>query len=40
MAVYKISNIFGKTNVNTMILAGIAMNAIANGGTGFFLYIA
>ncbi|HNP24031.1 MAG TPA: iron ABC transporter permease [Panacibacter sp.] len=39
MAVYKISNIFGKTNVNTMILAGIAMNAIANGGTGFFSYI-
>jgi heme transport system permease protein len=38
--VYKLSNIFGKTNVNTMILAGIAMNALANGGTGFFSYIA
>jgi iron complex transport system permease protein len=38
--VYKLSNVFGKTNVNTMILAGIAMNALANGGTGFFSYIA
>jgi ABC-type Mn2+/Zn2+ transport system permease subunit len=34
------ANIFGKTNVNTMILAGIAVNAMANGGTGFFSYIA
>jgi iron complex transport system permease protein len=40
MIVYKLSNIFGKTNVNTMILAGIAMNALANGGTGFFSYVA
>jgi iron complex transport system permease protein len=40
MVVYRLSNIFGKTNVNTMILAGIAMNAMANGGTGFFSYIA
>ncbi|MBS1655899.1 MAG: iron ABC transporter permease, partial [Bacteroidetes bacterium] len=38
--VYKLSNIFGKTNVNTMLLAGIAVNALANGGTGFFSYIA
>lgn len=38
--VYKLSNVFGKTNVSTMILAGIAMNALANGGTGFFSYIA
>lgn len=40
MVVYRLSNIFGKTNVNTMILAGIAVNAMANGGTGFFSYIA
>ncbi len=40
MVVYKLSNVFGKTNVNTMILAGIAVNALANGGTGFFSYIA
>lgn len=40
IAVYRLSNIFGKTSVNTMILAGIAVNALANGGTGFFSYIA
>jgi iron complex transport system permease protein len=40
MIVYKLSNVFGKVNVNTMILAGIAMNALANGGTGFFSYVA
>lgn len=38
--VYKLSNVFGKISVNTMILAGIAVNALANGGTGFFSYIA
>lgn len=40
LTVYKLSNIFGKTSVNTMLLAGIAVNAIANGGTGFFSYVA
>ncbi|MBI1342636.1 MAG: iron chelate uptake ABC transporter family permease subunit [Terrimonas sp.] len=40
LIVYKFSSVFGKTNVNTMILAGIAVNALANGGTGFFSYIA
>jgi iron complex transport system permease protein len=40
LSVYKLSNIFGKTNVNTMLLAGIAVNALAAGGTGFFSYIA
>ncbi|HSU28738.1 MAG TPA: iron ABC transporter permease [Chitinophagaceae bacterium] len=40
MAVYKLSGIFGKTNVNTMLLAGIAINALAAGGTGFFSYVA
>ena len=40
LSVYKLSNLFGKTNVNTMLLAGIAINALATGGTGFFSYIA
>jgi iron complex transport system permease protein len=40
LTVYKLSNVFGKTNVNTMLLAGIAVNALANGGTGFFSYVA
>lgn len=40
VVVYNLSNVFGKISVNTMILAGIAMNALANGGTGFFSYIA
>jgi iron complex transport system permease protein len=38
--VYKLSSVFGKTNVFTMLLAGIAVNALANSGTGFFSYIA
>ena len=40
LIVYKLSNVFGKTNVNTLLLAGIAVNALANGGTGFFSYVA
>lgn len=40
MAVYKLSSVFGKVNVNIMILAGIAMNVLCNGGTGFFSYVA
>ncbi|HVT86191.1 MAG TPA: iron ABC transporter permease [Chitinophagaceae bacterium] len=40
LLVYRLSSVFGKTNVNTMLLAGIAVNALANGGTGFFSYIA
>lgn len=40
MAVYKLSTVFEKVNVNTMILAGIAINALCNGGTGFFSYVA
>lgn len=39
LAVYKLSGIFGKINVATMILAGIAINALANGGIGFFSYV-
>ncbi|MDD5362223.1 MAG: iron ABC transporter permease [Ignavibacteria bacterium] len=38
--VYKFSSYFGKVNVATMILAGIAVNAMAAGGTGFLSYIA
>lgn len=40
LLVYRLSSVFGKTNVNTMLLAGIAVNALASGGTGFFSYIA
>ena len=40
LIVYRLSNVFGKTNVNTLLLAGIAVNALANGGTGFFSYVA
>lgn len=38
--VYRLSNVFGKVNVNTLLLAGIAVNALAAGVTGFFSYIA
>jgi len=38
--VYRFSSVFGKVNVSTMILAGIAVNAMAAGGTGFLSYIA
>jgi len=38
--VYRVANVFGKVNVNTLLLAGIAVNALAAGGTGFFSYVA
>lgn len=38
--VYGFSSSFGKVNVSTMILAGVAVNAMAAGGTGFLSYIA
>jgi iron complex transport system permease protein len=38
--VYRFSSTYGKVNVATMILAGIAVNAMAAGGTGFLAYIA
>lgn len=38
--VYRIASMSGKVNVATMILAGIAINALAAGGTGFLSYIA
>jgi iron complex transport system permease protein len=38
--VYRFSNTFGKVNVTSMILAGMAVNALAAGGTGFLSYMA
>jgi iron complex transport system permease protein len=38
--VYRFSSFYGKVNVSTMILAGIAVNAMAAGGTGFLSYMA
>ncbi len=40
VAVYRFSAVGGKVSVATMILAGVAVNAIANAGTGFMAYIA
>ena len=38
--VYRFSSYNGKVNVATMILTGIAVNALASAGTGFLSYIA
>lgn len=38
--VYYFSASLNRVNISVMILAGIAVNAIANGGTGFLAYIA
>lgn len=40
MLVYRLSTSFGKVDVFTLLLAGIAVNAVANAGTGFLSYIA
>jgi iron complex transport system permease protein len=40
MIVYYFSASLNKVNISVMILAGIAINAIANGATGFLAYIA
>ncbi|HET7563547.1 MAG TPA: iron ABC transporter permease [Gemmatimonadaceae bacterium] len=40
MLVYRLSTSFGKVNVFTLLLAGIAVNAVASAGTGFLSYIA
>jgi iron complex transport system permease protein len=40
MIVYRVSASFGKVNVFTLLLAGIAVNAVCNAGTGFLSYIA
>ncbi len=38
--VYRVSSSFGKVNVFTLLLAGIAVNAVCSAGTGFLSYIA
>ncbi|HEY3933295.1 MAG TPA: iron ABC transporter permease [Gemmatimonadales bacterium] len=38
--VYRVSRSFGKVNVFTLLLAGIAVNAVSSAGTGFLSYIA
>jgi iron complex transport system permease protein len=40
MLVYRVSATFGKVNVFTLLLAGIAVNAVCSAGTGFLSYIA
>ncbi len=40
MLVYQFSASLQRINISVMILAGIAINAIANGATGFLAYIA
>src|SRR5665213_4131147 len=40
MLVYRVSTSFGKVNVFTLLLAGIAVNAVCGAGTGFLSYIA
>ena len=38
--VYRIATLFGKTDVLALLLAGIAVNAACNAGTGFLSYVA
>lgn len=40
MLVYRIATLFGHTDVLALLLAGIAVNAMCNAGTGFLSYIA
>ncbi len=40
LIVYRLSTAFGKVNVLTLLLAGIAVNAVSAAGTGFLSYIA
>lgn len=40
MLVYRLSSAFGKVDVLTLLLAGIAVNAVCTAGTGFLSYIA
>ena len=40
MLVYRVSSSFGKVNVFTLLLAGIAVNAVCSAGTGFLSYVA
>jgi iron complex transport system permease protein len=38
--VYRLSSSFGKVNIFTLLLAGIAVNAVCAAGTGFLSYVA
>jgi iron complex transport system permease protein len=40
LLVYRVSSAFGKVNVFTLLLAGVAVNAVCAAGTGFLSYIA
>jgi iron complex transport system permease protein len=40
MLVYRVSSSFHKVNVFTLLLAGIAVNAVCAAGTGFLSYVA
>jgi iron complex transport system permease protein len=40
LVVYRTSSSFGKVNVFTLLLAGIAVNAVCTAGTGFLSYVA
>jgi iron complex transport system permease protein len=40
MLVYRLATAFGKVNVVTLLLAGIAVNAVCGAGTGFLSYVA
>ena len=40
LLVYRVSASFGKVNVLTLLLAGIAVNAVCAAGTGFLSYVA
>jgi len=40
MLVYRLSSAFGKVQVVTLLLSGIAVNALCGAGTGFLSYVA
>lgn len=40
LIVYRVSSLYGRVEVFTLLLAGIAVNAVCNAGTGFLSYIA
>jgi iron complex transport system permease protein len=40
LLVYRVSSAFGRVNVFTLLLAGIAVNAVCGAGTGFLAYVA
>jgi iron complex transport system permease protein len=40
MLVYRLSTLFGRTDVLTLLLAGIAVNAVCNAGSGLLSFLA